>query len=151
MKTNKNFLVIGIMSISMFMWSNHVKAQGGFKEASVAHPAQSWNPVKLGADGGNIQNGVEFYSQNTNCGSGKVKLVKLVNKNNYAVKVSMQSSATSSAVNIMVPASATIEGTCSATDGNIAKLVMTPPVATTNEEKQQNAEFFKSHVVVSKM
>src|ERR1700752_1336090 len=117
MKTKQN-LVFAFITAAM-MQPFLFKAQtNGFKDASVARPhghseqKTGWQAVNLDGKGNNIKNGVEFYNQSAECNSAKVKLLKLVNTNSYAVKVSYQLSAESAQVNVLVPASATIEGSC---------------------------------------
>ncbi len=121
-----------------------------YKEATLARPAEFWNSLKLSDDGGNTRDGVQFYIHGAECGSENVKLLKLVNRNPYAMKVSYQLSDASSVVSFTVPPSASIEGSCKPADENLAKLALKTPVANTDEEKKKNAEFIRSHITVSR-
>jgi len=152
MKTKKNLLVVlFIIAMTLPFLS---KAQTNNKSLEWAtQPKQvGWKPVKLDDKGNNVQNGVEFYSQKGECiNAQNVSLAKLVNTNNYAVKVSYQISADSPVINVRVGASATVEGSCSTTDSNLAKLAIPMPVAKTDEEKQKNREYIRAHIVVSQL
>lgn len=81
--------------------------------------------------------------------SEPVNLLKLVNTNSYAVKVSYQLNELSPVVNILVPPLTTIEGSCGVTDSNLAKLVIMSPVGKTDEEKQKQRNYVKSSIVVT--
>lgn len=107
-----------------------------------------WQPVKLDDKGSNVQNGVEFYSQKGNCNSGKVTLAKVVNTNNYAVNISYQVSPESPIISILVPASATMEGSCAVTEGNLGKLVI--KLSETGDAKNNGKQHLLSHITVSK-
>lgn len=121
-----------------------------YKEATLARPAEFWNFVKLSDDGSNVRGGVQFYVHDAECGSENVKLLKLVNRNQYVVKVTYQLSAASSVVSFVVPPSASIEGSCKPADENLAKLALKIPVANTDEEKKKSIDFIRSHITVSK-
>ncbi|MHB8260301.1 MAG: hypothetical protein ACYDCN_07210 [Bacteroidia bacterium] len=150
MKTNQKLILVGMMAAMMQpLFSN---AQNmAYKESTAATPAVGWQPVKLNEQGttaSNVQNGVEFYAQKTDCIAGKVTLAKLVNTNTYAVKVSYQLSPESAAVNVLVPAATTLEGSCSVTEGNLGKLIIRLPENA--DAKQQSKQHLLSHIVVSK-
>ena len=124
---------------------------------TVARPAAKqnevkagWQPTKLGVDGSNVQNGVEFYNQKSECNAQQVTLVKLINRNVYPVNVSYQISSESPLVNVKVPALATVEGSCSVADANLAKLALSFPKEKTEDEIKKLKEYLKSHIVVSK-
>jgi hypothetical protein len=164
-KAKQNLLVVCIMAV--MIQPIITKAQSTTKpwsksesnntnNTSTANKNQTkiegWQFVNFDGKGSYVRNGVEFYKQSAECNSAKTNLLKLVNTNNYAVKVSYQLSDISPVVNIMVAASATLEGACGVTDGNLAKLVINnPPVGKTDEEKQKNKDFFRSHIVVSQI
>ncbi|MBS1637134.1 MAG: hypothetical protein JST26_14545 [Bacteroidetes bacterium] len=121
-----------------------------YKEATLSHPAELWNSVKLDADGNNLRNGVLFYKHNEDCGSEKVKLLKLINQNDYAVKVSFQLSAESPVEIVTIPAASSVEGSCSTTDPNLVKLVLKVNPNQTDADKKKNAEFIQSHIFVTR-
>ena len=154
MKTTKQNFVI-VLIIAAVMQSFTIKAQNdGFKSsATVARPGTTvagWQPFKLNDKGTNALNGVDFYIEKAECSTGKAILIKLFNTNNYAVKVTYQTSADRPLVNVLVQALTTIEGSCTVTDGNLGKLVVTPPAAATDEAKQKNKEFLRTHITVTK-
>ena len=120
-----------------------------YKEATLSHPAELWESVKLANDGSNILNGVHFYGYIGECNSVKVKFIKLVNLNSYPVKFNYQLSETSSVITVSVPASVSIDGTCESTDQNLRKLVVTIP-SVNDEVAKKNKEFLQSHISVTK-
>lgn len=150
MKTKKHLIaimvIIAIIQPISFVAQNLIR-----KEATVAKPAETWSPVKITESGDNVKNGVVFYSFNEVCNSQKVKFLKLINKNTFAVKVSYQLSEKSSVVNIMIPPSLSVEGYCGASDSNTAKLAITVPPVKSNEEKQKNLEFMRTHITVTQI
>lgn|ERR1035437_5506590 len=178
MKTKKNLLV-ALFVIAM-MQPILSKAQSlAYKNSTSDKPEEKkvgWQAAKLDDKGTNVRNGVEFYAQHTKCSTKKVtspekttfdaphhhsvtpdmyvsepvNLVKLINTNTYAVKVSYQTNDFSPVVNILVPPSTTIEGSCGTTDNNLAKLVI-PPLGKTAEEKEKNRAYMKAHIVVSEI
>ena len=129
---------------------NHEKAT-----AAVPH-GKSWKPVnkfsapKSEAQSGNnivatppltnVLNGVSFYTMNSVCNSEKVILIKLINSNNYPVKVSWKVSEATPAVVVEIPAKTDFEGQCStgSNDANKANLVVKMPQKSEKEamEKQ---------------
>ena len=150
MKTKQNLLVICIMAAMMQPFLSNAQNLS-FKEAPVAKHHEEkvgWQPVKLDEKGSNVQNGVEFYSQKGDCPYGIITLAKLVNTNNYAIKVTYQVSPESPIVNVLVPASGTIEGACATTEGNLSKLVIKMPE--TEDAKKKTTQFLLSHIVVSR-
>lgn len=147
MKTKFTFIAL----LSMFLNSNLSQAQEQarpvFKEATLSHPAELWQPFKLNADGNNVMNGLHFYTVKSECNSQTTKLLKLVNVNAYPVKLSYQLSPDSPVINVMVPASKTIEGSCTTTDANLKNLVITIPAEA--EQFKKNKEYMRSHISVS--
>jgi Ni/Co efflux regulator RcnB len=153
MKTKRNLVIVFAVAAMMQPFLSEAQTVAR-KESPVAKHNEEkagWQPAKIDDKGGNVQGGVEFYSQDAECMTGKVKLLKLVNTNNYATRVSYQQSADSPVVNIAVAASTTLEGICGTADGNLAKLVMNPPVGLSKEQKQKNKEYLQTHIVVSKV
>jgi hypothetical protein len=148
MKTKQNLAIVCIIATMMMSFLS--KAQVTNKPwGEVEKAKQGWQSVNLDGKGNHVQGGVEFYNQKSTCNSKEVTILKLVNLNNHSVKVSYQQSAESPVVNILVPASATIEGVCGVADGNLAKLVITPLTPKTDEEKQKNKDFMRAHITVS--
>ena len=121
-----------------------------YKEATISHPAELWNSFKV-ANGTNVLDGVSLYTHDGKCSSTAVKLVKIVNLNNYPVSFSYQLTANHTIVNVLVPASFSIEGSCDSSDENISKLVITVPVAKNEAEEKLMREFLLSHLFVSKL
>lgn len=145
----KSKLVFYVLCFLMFHLVS--KAQGPvYKDATVSHPADLWTAVKL-ANGTNVLDGVSFYIHDGECNSTKIKLLKIVNANNYSVNFSYQLTASHPIVNVLVPASFSIEGFCDSSDGNILKLVVEPPIAKNEVEKKLMREFLLSHVFISKL
>ncbi|MEO8761529.1 MAG: hypothetical protein ABI388_09005 [Bacteroidia bacterium] len=181
MKTNKNLLAMGIMTITIFMFSGSIKAQGPAYRGSPSDNHEQkkvgWLAAKLDGNGSSVRNGIEFYTQNAGCITKKsapkepiqnssfdthyhtltpdmyiteqVDLVKLVNTNNYAVRVSYQESDFSPVINILVPPSSTIEGACDSKDDNLAKLLIKKLPIKADDEKQKNR--IKSSLAVTKI
>jgi|SRR6185437_1586492 len=151
----KQKLVIVLIMVAIIQ-SFTVKAQTNeFKStASVARPGNAtvagWQLLKFDDKGTNVKNGVQFYFEKAECSGAKVLLIKLFNTNSYAVNVSRQVSAEAPVVSVLVPALTTIEGSCTVTDGNLGKLIFTPPVTNTDEEKQKSNNFIFSHIIVTK-
>ncbi len=82
----------------------------------------------------NIKNGVSFYNKRCNT-DAQTLLIKLVNTNNYPVKVSWQISPTDPLVSVVVPALSEMEGSCSVVDNNNQNnLAIQIPVGADNEE-----------------
>ena len=119
-----------------------------FREATVAHPQEVWNPVKLDDTGNNVINGLHFYAVDTDCNSKRVRLIKLVNTNPHPVELNYQLSAESPVVKVTVPASKTIEGSCNSADSNIQNLIIVIPEAKPEDEKK-NKEYIRSHISVN--
>lgn len=131
--------------------SIYTKAQGVVKSVALQNEEKSgWQPFKLAVDGNNVQNGVFFFSQKSDCNSRQVAFLKLVNSNTYSVNVSYRISAESPTVNIKLPALETIEGSCSSTDANLLKLIIDLPKDKSEEERKKIKEYIKLHIVVSK-
>jgi len=179
MKTKQNIVIVCIMAAMMqpFLFKAQSIAYRNSPSDKAVEKKVSWQAVTLDDKESNVRNGVEFYTQDAKCITKKatspekaafdaphhhsvtpdmyisesVILAKLVNTNTYSVKVSYQTADFSPVVNILVPPSATIEGSCGTTDNNLAKLVIMPPAGKTEEEKQKNAAYIKAHIVVSEV
>lgn len=121
-----------------------------FKQATLSHPVELWQPFKL-ANGTNEQDGVSFYVHDASCSSKKVKLVKIININNYAVNFSYQLSAASPVVLVVVPAAVSIEGTCESNDSNLKKLVVILASENNEAENKIAKEYILSHIKISKI
>lgn len=148
MKTK--FTLIGLLFFFLQTNLSHAQEQARpvFKEATLSHPAELWKAFKLNEEGNNVLNGLHFYTVKVDCNSGKVKLLKLVNVNNYPVKFSYQMSPESPVITVMVPASVSIEGSCNTADANLKNLVLPVP-AEKNEQVMKNKEFMRAHISVS--
>jgi hypothetical protein len=151
MKTTKN--LFAVLFAIVLMQPLFLKAQSApvYKPATISHPASHWDPVTLSEKGANIQNGVEFYSKSVECNLQKVDLVKLVNTNNYSVKIAFQRNAETPVEYIRIQASSSMEGLCSSSDLNLAKLVFNFPNGKTEEELKKIKQFVISSIVVSEM
>jgi len=86
--------------------------------------ANSWMPVKLGSDGGNVYNNVSFYKKQSICNSDTVILLKAVNTNTYPVKI-MWTLDDVTVSSVIIQATSTLEGSCDAskTTEDAAKLI----------------------------
>ncbi len=141
-------IYISILFVVALFNPNSSKAQSPvYKEATLTHSAELWKPFKLDESGNNVLNGVHLYSHNSDCNSVMVKLIKLVNVNTYPVRFDYQLSETSPVVSVIVPASVSIEGSCSSLDNEIKKLVVVVPTTKT-EETKKNKEFMRQHITV---
>ena len=92
-------------------------------------------------------NGVSFYSKNSECNSEKVVLLKLINTNNYPVKISWQMSPNTPKENIIVPALKDYEGSCSVKDKNKAKLMIKN---LNGPDKAKVIKYALSHINITK-
>lgn len=120
--------------------------------ATIARPASDWLRVKFDNKGGsNVKNGVEFYSKKVNCNAEKMTLAKLVNTNAYAVKIAYQISPETPTMYVLVPASATIEGSCEVKEGNLGKLVFKLPETTDAKQNEKNNQYILSHITISQV
>lgn len=147
MKTTSTLITAALC----LLFGNFIHAQSQspvFKEATLSHPAEVWKPIKLSEDGNNVMNGLHLYTVKSECNSERVSLIKLVNVNAYPVKFSYQLNAESPVINVMVPASVTIEGSCNSTDANIRNLIITIPADKTDQFKR-NKEYMRTHISVS--
>ncbi len=145
MKSNLFSLTITLLFFSVFLNAQNIV----YKEATVSRPAEFWKPIIL-LNGTNAQNGVSVYSTKAECNSTNVKIIKLINENPYAVIFSYQLSETSPAINVIVPASLSIEGKCNSIDENLKKLVITPTNDKNNEENKDTKQFLKSLITITK-
>lgn len=121
-----------------------------YKEATLAQPAEFWKPLKVGDNESNVLNGVQFYVHNSDCGNGKVKLLKLINLNAYQVKFNYQTSPNSPLMSVLISSLTSLEGSCSATNENLLKLVLIAPDKKNETENKEMKKFLLSHITVSK-
>lgn len=98
----------------------------------------------------NVLNGVSFYSMNSVCNSEKVILLKLINSNNYPVKVAWKMKSNAPEVIVEVPAGTDYEGNCTIADKdkNKAKLVIMMPH---DADKDEINKYVYSHLTVSRL
>lgn len=147
MKKKYCLIIVAILTLYTFV---SIAQTPIYKEATVMRPAELWEPVNLGDNESNVLNGVKFYSHSSDCDNGKVKLLKLINLNSYQVKFNYQTSPESPIVSVIIPSSASIEGSCSATNENLSKLVLTLPETKNEAENKEMKKFMLSHITVSK-
>ncbi|MGZ3861958.1 MAG: hypothetical protein ACXVPN_07090 [Bacteroidia bacterium] len=147
----KSGIVTTLFFAMAFAMPLFVSAQTAARPASDIKGAQRWVPIKLDANGGNVKDGVEFYSHPSECLLEKADVVKLVNKNSYGVKIAYKPDANSAVQYVRVSPGATIEGICGSADQNLAKLVMSYPGAKSNEELKKVKQDIVSSIVVSKL
>ena len=123
----------------------------------VSEEEQTWKPMNEFADDNNIMqtspddvgtpvltniyNGVSFYTKHCEVSSEseKIILLKLVNSNNYPIKVSWQISPSAPVIFVIVPAISEVEGSCSVVDNNQTNLAIQIPVGTDTEEMKKYA------------
>lgn len=135
-----------LLAASLFFVITHVKAQAPvYKEATLIRPAEMWLPFNFTSDGTNTKEGVQIYIQEEECEKLKVKVVKLVNQNAYPVTLSYQLSPESTVISVKVPALYSIDGSCTSTDENIRKLVISEP----EEKLNSNIKYIKSHITIA--
>ena len=117
--------IAALLFFALMLQSAGIFAQEPIKFSSVAKKSNVpfWEPVAVVAGGANILSGVEFYSKSAECDQVSSDLVKLINTNNYSVKIAFQIEKSGPVQYVRVPANATIEGVCNAADPNIAKLI----------------------------
>jgi hypothetical protein len=140
-------VVVFLMSCSFSMSAQNLV----YKEATVSRPAELWKPFTL-LNGTNIENGVSFYITKVECNSTKTKLLKVINGNPYPVILSYQLSSSQPIVNVTIPASVSLEGSCNNSDANLAKLSITANTHKSENETEKNdlKQFMLSHITVTK-
>ncbi|MBS1647301.1 MAG: hypothetical protein JST67_08165 [Bacteroidetes bacterium] len=119
MKTKNNFLIV----LSLLLAPFFMEGQVAKAEATVSHSSDAWKPLALYKNRSNVKEGVEFYKMDIDCESDKVTIIKMINKNNYAVEIKYEGNSFVSARSIDVPSLRSVEGACGAT-GNAANLVI---------------------------
>ena len=144
MKSNKYLYAVLFV---LFLMKTVVFSQTAHLEASLAHPAEAWKPFKIGSDGSNVKDNVEFYKMVTDCGGKKTIILKVLNKNNFAVRVSYQKNSTSPKQIVEIPALKALDGWCGAT-GNEAGLVIEKNM---QKNSQEDKEYLRSHFEISKL
>ena len=150
MNTKKNLLAVVLFS--MMILPVVTKAQTVARPAahSEAKAVTGWQPVQLASDGKNAIEGVQFFSQKSECGGNQSTLLKLVNGNASASQVTYQISAESPVVTITLSPSVTLEGSCSAKDANLTKLNIVWPTDKTADEIAKMKGYLMKHIFVSK-
>ena len=151
MKTKQNIFVSLIVMALFLPFIGKAQGNLSWKETTPKQEKKGWQPVVLdGNNNNNVKNGVEIYAQKGDCPFGIIKLVKLVNTNNYPVRLSYQISQKDQLISVLVPAATTIEGSCADTEGNLAKLVIRMPEESEDAQKKTK-EYILSHIEVSKV
>ena len=150
MKTKQNIFVSLIVIALLLPFIGKAQGNLSWKETTPKQEKKGWQPVVLDDKNNNVKNGVEIYAQKGDCPFGIIRLVKLVNTNKYAVRLSYQISPKDQLIRVLVPAAATIEGSCADTEGNLAKLVIRMPEESEDAQKKTK-EYILSHIEVSKV
>lgn len=166
MKKNKTLftILLVIMIIPQIGWSQNHETHDHDNVTVVTPKKEPWKPVnKFAAPNSveqssiaapapliNVLNGVSFYSMTSMCNSEKVILLKLINSNNYPVKVAWQMKSTAPEVVVEVPAGTDYEGNCTIADKdkNKAKLVIMMPQ---DADKDEIKKYVFSHLTVSRL
>ncbi|MBC7696055.1 MAG: hypothetical protein H7141_11485 [Burkholderiales bacterium] len=147
MKKKYCLITVAILTLCTFV---SIAQTPIYKEATLQRPAELWEPVNLSDNESNVLKGVKFYSHNSDCNTGKVTLVKLINLNSYQVKINYQINPKSPIIDLVIPPATSIEGSCSATNENLLKLVLTLPESKIEAENKEMKKFLLSHITVSK-
>ena len=138
----------GITTLFMFLISLFVNGQNvAFKETPSKRP--EWKAL-IFSDDFNMRGGVQFYTKTDVCNNKKVTLAKVINTNQYMVKLSYQISDESPVVSLVIPAFTSLEGSCTASDVNTSKLLVDLPETSSKEEKDKMNSFIISHISVTK-
>lgn len=145
----KSGIVTTLFLAMAFLMPFFMNAQTAARPSSDIKTSKRWAPIKLDANGGNVKDGVEFYSQPSECLNERADVVKLVNKNTYAVKVAFKTEASMPLQYVRVPAGASIEGMCGSADANLAKLVFTYPSDKTNDQVTKIKQYTISTIAIS--
>lgn len=111
----------------------------------------TWKPLKLNEAGSNAIGKVLFFSQKSTCNAEEVLLLRVVNPNNYPVKVQWQISPDGPVMEEVVPASTDVLGYCpSDKDKKKTGLILTN-IPKTEGEKQKARAYFISHLTVTEI
>lgn len=153
------------MIIPQFGWSQNHETHGNEKTSAATANEGPWKPInkfatpKNGTQYGsvevetttltNVLNGVSFYSKNSICESEKIIVLKLINSNNYSVKVIWQIKPDAPKTVIEIPANSDFEGSCSVTDKdeNKSKLIIKIPQ---ESDKEEIKKYVFSHITVTR-
>jgi len=111
----------------------------------------TWQPLKLNEKGSNAIGKVLFFTQKSTCNAEDAMLLRVVNPNNYPVKVQWQVGPDSPIMQEIVPASTDVLGYCpSANDKKQTALIITniPKIA---GEKEKARAYFVSHLTVTEL
>ena len=148
MKTKKKLLFILFVAALTLPFLSNAQNLSFREEPKPDTPKTGWQPIKLDDKGVNLKDGVEFYFKKGDCPYGIIALLKFINKNTYSVNVSYQINAESPVVEIMLPASKTLEGSCEIVGGDLSKLRIKLPEA--KEEQQKMKQYSIAHIFVVK-
>ena len=146
----------------------YIYSQNSSKQSTAASPkGNSWMPVNKfksptnkKQEGSevivtppliNVLNGVSFYIKNTVCNTSNVVLLKLINTNNYPVKVSWQLNSKSPITFFIVPSRRVSEGACSPSNNiETTELIIEKPSGT-KAEKEKIKQFLLSSITVAQV
>ncbi len=142
----KKHYVLVVLLYSLLKATNCFSQNPVYKKATVSHPSELWQSLNVSKEKTNIIDGVQFYSYDSECNKSKITLVKLINTNKYPVKLSYQLTANSPIVQLSIPASFSIEGSCSSINENEKKLVIDPSSISTVDK----TEYVRFHISVNK-
>jgi len=109
------------------------------------------NSVTVAPQLTNVLNRVSFYIKNAVCNSEEVVLLKLINSNNYTVKISWQITPTSPIMFFIAPARRVSEGACSP-KGNIetSELII-KKLTGSDVERKKKKEYILSSITVTQV
>ncbi len=163
---NKKGLVIAIL-LAIMITPQFSFSQAANRETTAAHGyGESWMPInkfknpssstetnaKVGpAPLINILNGVSFYVKNTKCNTVNVALLKLINTNNYPVKVSWKMAPESPVSFVEVPARYTSEGACAKTKKTETTDLVIELLSGTAAEKAKKKRYILSSITVTQV
>lgn len=150
MNTENKFLKTVFFIGVIILYPLYSVSQVTTEKSLIRSNDENWRPVKLKEDGTNVMNGVSFYKRTGHCDSEDLLFIKLINVNNYPVKVEWQLSPDAPKTSVTVPASRQIEGDCSSgNDENLSKLSIHK--LKNKEEKKKIFEYMRSVLTVSEI
>ena len=161
MKTKNTLLIIlfsSIILIPQIGWTQDNKVNENKKNTVATANEELWKPINKFPDPNvstvndatpliNVLNGVSFYSKNSSCNGEKVTILKLINSNAYPVRVEWQMTTNGTVEFVDVPASRSIDGSCSSTNSNESKLALKEPNET---ERETIKNYVYSHIKITK-
>lgn len=107
----KRFLPLAITCFFLYFLLPSVFCQQNATNPTKSVAASPWKPMKIKSDGKNSIDGVEFFRKPSDCNSLQYVFIRLVNSNNYPVKVKWSGSDGHENYVIVDPLSE-IEGNC---------------------------------------